>query len=129
MSWWQSLLVALAGGAVTAGAALYGVIYTARVTRENVRVTVEKTVASQDHATAIQEAAARRRDWWEQFSWAAQLCLETDPTKQETGLRMMPELGKSELLSTSELRLLYAFARLHLPDSVDIREDEDVDES
>lgn len=94
LAWWQSLLIALGSGGLTAGVALFG---------------VQRTIRSSDSATTQREVAAKREEWWRRFSWAAELSLDDSQRRAASGQRLLETLARSPLAEPGDLELMYAF--------------------
>lgn len=84
---WLAAVATLGTGAITTVGALLGV-----------RLTIER-----------QQAADRRRIWWERFTWAAELALDPSAERRTAGLEVLSGLARSRLAGRDELLMLDGF--------------------
>ncbi|MER7013166.1 tetratricopeptide repeat protein [Saccharopolyspora sp. NPDC000359] len=92
-TWWQAA-VSLLVGLMTASGAYLG---------------VRHTVRGADRATAQRELAARREEWRQRFSLAAEYALDDSPQKRAAGMAMLAKLRGSELAREDDVALLDEF--------------------
>jgi hypothetical protein len=90
MSPWLQAGLSLAIGLLTAGGALLGVRWSAKV---NDRANLQH----------------RREEWWRRFVWAANLALDESQVKRVVGLKLLTKLAQSDLAQQDECQLIDVF--------------------
>ncbi len=100
MSPWLQAGLSLAIGLLTAGGALLGVRLAVR--------------------------GNNRAQWWQRFTWAAELALDNSPVKRVAGLKLLAKLAQSDLARRDDYLLLDVFQgrvlETLLADLPDVRE-------